>query len=697
MNRLFGNLPLAAKLLIASFLTLTSVVLLSWGLVIGDHYQDAKARLMTDAAARAELMAYHSAPALAASNREAAEQVIASLRLAPAVLSAQLFDARGQPFAGYINAHSRVSAPPLEPGVSEEQRLHDDYLETYRPIVVRDDTIGVIAIATDLTQFRYDLAAFAIKASLIAAIALVIAYVATSRWHHGILGPIMRLTALTRRVFAEKRYELRATVEYRDEVGALAAACNGLLDRISEREASLRRELAERTHAQRRLEELTHYDPVTKLPDRQYFSRQIERVLLESAESGSAGALMLIDVSNFKLVNDTLGHDAGDSLLLLFATRLTGSLRKSDTLCRLRGDEFALILEETSGEGQISAVAEKILSQVRQPFPLAEREVRVGVSIGIAVFPVDGKEPRVLLQHAETAAHRAKTSGENAYCFFSPDMLDRMQKQLDIEHELREALERGELRLHFQPQVRLEDNRLRGLEALLRWQHPRRGLLLPGDFISFAEESNSLIGAIAHWTLDAACAQIADWRAAGLEPVPISVNFSAAQLRDTTVAQKLGEILSRYDVPGELIELEITENQLMSERSAGQVLERLRALGARIAVANFGTGYSSLGHLKELPITTLKIDRGFVHGVAESAKYAAVTRAVVSLAKDMGYDTVAEGVESTRQVEFLRAMGCQAYQGFCFSPAVPAEEAARMLVSRAAQAQQGRPSVYAVK
>ncbi|HXX12888.1 MAG TPA: EAL domain-containing protein [Burkholderiales bacterium] len=694
MNRLFGNLPLAVKLLIASFLTLTSVVLLSWGLVIGDHYQDAQARLLTDASARADMLAYHSAPALAAGDREAAERVIASLRFAPAVLSAQLFDARGQPIAGYINAHSRVSAPPLGSGVSDGQLLHDDYLETYRAVMVRDDAIGVIAIATDLTQFRYDLAAFAIKASLIAAIALVIAYVATSRWHHGILGPIMRLTALTRRIFAEKRYELRATVEYRDEVGAVAAACNGLLDRISEREATLRRELAERTHAQRRLEELTHYDPVTKLPDRQYFSRQIERVLLESAESGTAGALMLIDVSNFKLVNDTLGHDAGDSLLLLLATRLTGSLRKSDTLCRLRGDEFALILEETNGEGQISAVAEKILSQVRQPFPLAEREVRVGVSIGIAVFPVDGKEPRALLQNAETAAHRAKTSGDNVYCFFSPDMLDRMQKQLDIEYELRQALERGELRLHFQPQVRLDDGRLRGLEALLRWQHPRRGLLLPGDFISFAEESNSLIGAIAHWTLDAACAQIADWRAAGLEAAPVSVNFSAAQLRDTTVAQKLGEILSRYKVPGELIELEITENQLMSEPNAGQVLERLRALGARIAVANFGTGYSSLGHLKELPITTLKIDRGFVHGVAESAKYAAVTRAVVSLAKEMGFDTVAEGVESSRQVEFLRAMGCQAYQGFCFSPAVPAEEAARMLASSTAQA---RPNVYAVK
>jgi len=694
MNRLFGNLPLGFKLLLASFLTLTGVVIAACALVIADHYQDAEARLITETTARTELIAYNAAPALADTDRSAAVRVLSSLRVAPSVLSARIFDNRGRPFADYTSARLRVVAPASEPAFTDGHRLHDDYLETYRPILQEDRIIGVMALATDLTQFRYELAAFGIKASLIATIALVVAYVVTAYWYSQILAPMTRLAGFTRKVFAEKSYDLRAAVENRDEVGTLAAACNGLLDRISERESSLRRELAERTQAQRRLEELTHYDPVTKLPDRQYFSRQIERVLLEAMESGSAGALMLIDVSNFKLVNDTLGHDAGDSLLLLLATRLTSSLRASDTLCRLRGDEFALILEETSGESHIAAVADKILSLVRQPFPLGEREVRVGVSIGIAVFPVDGKDSRTLLQHAETAAHRAKGAGDNAYCFFSPDMLDRMQKQLDVEHELRQALERDELRLHFQPQVRLDDGRLRGLEALLRWEHPRRGLLLPGDFISFAEESSSLIGAIAHWTLDAACAQIAAWQGAGLEPVPISVNFSAAQLRDVAVAHRLGELLSRYSVPGGFIELEITENQLMSEPNAPQVLEALRKLGARVAVANFGTGYSSLDHLKDLPITTLKIDRGFVHGVAESARYAAVTRAIVSLASDMGFDTVAEGVESTRQVEFLRAMGCRAYQGFCFSPALPAEEAARLLAARAAPA---RPNVYVVK
>jgi diguanylate cyclase (GGDEF)-like protein len=694
MSRLFANLPLALKLLLASFVTLSGVVVLACALVIADHYQDAKARLLTEASGRAELMAYNVASALAANDALAAGRVLASLRVTPAVLSAQLFDDHGRMLANYTSARSHGIALASQSELTDGHRLYDDYLESYRPVMQEDKTIGVIAIATDLTQFRYDLAAFGIKASLIAMIALVVAYVVIARWHYVILGPMVRLTAFTRRIFAEKRYDLRSTVEHRDEVGALAAACNGLLDRISERETSLRRELAERTQAQRRLEELAHYDPVTKLPDRQYFSRQIDRVLLESTQSGSAGALMLIDVSNFKLVNETLGHDAGDSLLLLLATRLTSSLRASDTLCRLRGDEFALILEETSGESHIAAVADKILSLVRQPFPLGERQVRVGVSIGIAVFPVDGKDSRTLLQHAETAAHRAKTAGDNSYCFFSPDMLDRMQKQLDVETELRQALERGELRLHFQPQVKLDDGRLRGLEALLRWQHPRRGLLLPGDFISFAEESNSLIGAIAHWTLDAACAQIAAWRGAGLEPVPISVNFSAAQLRDEGVAHRLGELLSRYGVPGEFIELEITENQLMSEPNAGTVLELLRKLGARVAVANFGTGYSSLGHLKDLPITTLKIDRGFVNGVAESTRYAAATRAIVSLAADMGFDTVAEGVESTRQVEFLRAVGCRAYQGFCFSPAVPAEEAARLLGSQAAPA---RANVYAVR
>jgi len=344
-----------------------------------------------------------------------------------------------------------------------------------------------------------------------------------------------------------------------------------------------------------------------------------------------------------------------------------------------------LILSEISGESLLVTVANKLLAVARQPVMLGEREITVSSSIGIAVFPVDGKEPQVLLRHAETALHRAKATGKNNHLFFSPDMLDRDTKWVNVRGELLRALEHNELRLHYQTQVYLSDNKLRGLEALLRWQHPEHGLLLPGEFMQLAEDNAEIIDGIANWTLEAACAQISAWRAASIQPVPIAINFSAAQLRDKRVVTRLRELLHRYEVPSEFLELEIAENLLMSEPAAAEVLDELRKLGTRVMVDHFGAGYSSLIQLKDLPVTGLKIDREFVHGIAESAKHASITRAIVSLAAEIGMDTVAEGVESSRQTEFLRAMGCRAYQGFCFSPAVPAEEAARFLIAQAPQ------------
>jgi len=683
MNRLLANLTLSTKILLATGGSLVVVVAIACTLVVADHYQDANARLLAEAITQADLIASNAASSLAAHDRIEAERMLGSLQAVPTVLAARVFDDRGVPLADYQTSRARRQALKLEANAVSGSHLNEDYLEVHRLVVFHGKPIGTLAIATDLTSFRYDFVGFGIKAILIALISLVIAYLLTAAANRAILEPIGSLTALVRRAFAEKRDDLRAHVKPGDESGVLAEAFNALLERIVERESSLRRELAERNQAQRRLDELAHYDSVTKLPNRHFFLRQLERVLLDAGKTGSAGALLLIDLNKLKHVNDTLGHDAGDSLLRQFAKRLSTSLRDNDVLCRLGGDQFALILSEISGESHLVTVANKLLAVVRQPVTLGEREVTVSSSIGIAVFPVDGNEPQIVLRHAETALHRAKAAGRNNHLFFSPDMLDRDSKWINVRGELQRALENGELRLHFQPQVFLLDGKLRGLEALLRWQHPEHGLLLPGEFMQLAEDNADVMDGIANWTLDAACAQIAQWRAASIQPVPIALNFSAAQLRDKRVVKRLRQLLTRYEVPPEFLELEIAENLLMSEPGAGEVLDELRKLGSRVMVDHFGAGYSSLIQLKDLPVTGLKIDREFVHGIAELAKHASITRAIVSLASDIGLDTVAEGVESTRQVEFLRTMGCHAYQGFCFSPAVPAEEAVRFLISQA--------------
>ncbi|HYL19058.1 MAG TPA: diguanylate cyclase, partial [Burkholderiales bacterium] len=555
MKHVFGEISLTTKLLLTSFLTLGGAVALTWFLVVSDYSQESKLRLLAETANRAELTAYNASTALAADDRSGAEHALGSLSLVEAVLSARLYDQHGVLFAEYTSAHAHGIMPSPSPSLDAGQRWNDTYLETYRPVFANGKVIGVLAVATDLTPFRYELAGHGIKALLIAAVVLLIAYVATAWMQRVLLAPMGVLSRLVTRVLDEKRYDLRAKAERGDEIGTLATGINAVLERIYERETSLRRELAERTQAQRRFDELSHYDPVTKLPNRYYFARQLERVLLGATQTGSAGALIMIDITNFKQVNETLGHDAGDTLLLQLANRLSSNLRGSDLLCRLGGDEFALVLEQTSGESHIAAVADKVLAVILQPVPLGEREVRVGASIGIAVFPVDGKEPQIVLRNAETAMQRAKKEGENRYSFFAPEMLDTKQQQLNVVDELHRALERDELRLYYQPQVRLDDGRVCGLEAFLRWQHPKHGLMLPGDFIPLAEENSELIGLIADWTLETACAQIASWRNAGFDPVPISVNFSAAQLRDTQVAKRLGVLLSRYAVPGELIEL----------------------------------------------------------------------------------------------------------------------------------------------
>jgi diguanylate cyclase (GGDEF)-like protein len=673
------RLPLKPRLALTGFLPALAAVAATCALAVAGYHQETRVQLLTEAAARAELTAKETIEPLQQEDARAARKSLDLLRLDPEVLSARLFDSYGKLLAEYRSVELREAPPMSSPPRRGLQRFHTAYLETAVPVMAGDMRFGTLVLLHDLDQFRYDVVAFGIKLTLIAIVALLLGCVAMMHLHGRIVAPLGELSDLVRRVLADKRYELRAHVHYADEVGALAKGFNALLDRISDREATLHRELADRTDAQRRLEELAHFDPLTKLPNRHFFSRQLERALVDSARTGSAGAVLLIDLHDFRAVNETFGHDAADSLLLQLSRRLTGRLREADMLCRLGGDVFALVMEQLSGESHVVAVVNKILTALGEPIAVGDGEARLSACIGIAMFPVDGVEPHQVLRHAQAALRRAKAAGGNMHCFFAPDMLDRTHPQQDIENELQRAVEMGELRLHYQPQVRLSDGELRGLEALLRWQHPERGLLLPGDFIPLAEENAGLVRAISDWTLNAVCTQIAAWRAAGFEIVPVAVNYTPAQLRDPHMVSGLEALLKRYAVPGEYLELEITENLLMAEPRAGETLVALRALGMRIAVDDFGTGYSSLAYLKELPITTLKIDRGFVHGLPGSNKYAAVIRAIVGLATHLGFDTLAEGVESARQVDMLRAMGCTAYQGFCFSRAVPAEEVERYL------------------
>jgi diguanylate cyclase (GGDEF)-like protein len=435
----------------------------------------------------------------------------------------------------------------------------------------------------------------------------------------------------------------------------------------------------ERRHAEEQLEHLAHHDPLTGLPNRSLFHDRLGQAIARAHRSGRLVALMFLDLDRFKQINDTLGHEAGDRVLQVAAARLRAHLREGDSVSRLGGDEFTVLLEDVEGSDQVRGVAHKLLRAFAEPVALEGRDFYVTLSLGIALYPRDGPDADTLIKHADTAMYQAKSEGRDNFQFYLPDMGAAASERLTLEGSLRQALERGELLLHYQPVVRLADGEIAGVEALLRWRHPREGLLEPGRFIGIAEQTG-LIVPIGDWVLREACAQSARWQAGGLRPLRVAVNLSARQFRKAGLAESISAALRESGLDSRWLTLEITESLLMENAAAsGAVLESLKEMGAHMALDDFGTGYSSLAYLKHFPIDVIKIDRSFVSDIPGDADDAAIVRATIGLASSLGMQTTAEGVETRAQLEFLREHGCRYGQGYLFSEAVPAAEFEAML------------------
>jgi diguanylate cyclase (GGDEF)-like protein len=409
---------------------------------------------------------------------------------------------------------------------------------------------------------------------------------------------------------------------------------------------------------------------------------------------------MFLDLDHFKDVNDTLGHRVGDLLLKEVSRRIRATLRQSDVLARISGDEFVVVLEDIPDEGAPERVAHKILDEVRRPFTLEGHEIHVSGSLGLALYPEDGKDAETLLKNADAAMYHAKELGRNAFRMFSTELGERRAHRMRVEKALRRALKNDELQLHFQPIMDVTTGEVTRAEALLRWRDPERGLVMPAGFIPLAEESG-LGHAIGHWVLEAACRQARAWRDGAVGDVAICVNLSASQLRDAGLVADLKKLLTRTGCEADWLEFEITETSMVRDvEGASLVLAKLRALGVRIAIDDFGTGFSSLSHLRHLPVDVLKVDRAFVADIEptsasrhrnESAGGAAIVSAVIGLARGLGLDVVAEGIEKKSQHAFLVRQGCRAGQGYLISPPLPAPDFEKWLrARRKARASAGR-------
>jgi diguanylate cyclase (GGDEF)-like protein/PAS domain S-box-containing protein len=432
-------------------------------------------------------------------------------------------------------------------------------------------------------------------------------------------------------------------------------------------------DITERKKAEERIHYLAYYDELTGLPNRSLFYKLVDQALVEARRNRLHGAMLFVDLNRFKPINDSLGHAVGDQLLKQIGERLRVTVRNEDVVARLGGDEFVIALLDIAKREHAAVVAQKLLTALDPPFWIDSHELKVGAAIGISVFPRDGFDTESLLRMADIAMYRAKQSGQDGYAYYSHEMNQRALDRLKLESALRHGIEQNELLLYYQPKVDIVSGAIVGAEALVRWRHPERGMVPPGEFIPVAEESG-LIVRVSAWVLQAALYQAQRWRTAGLPRIKIAVNLSARDF-SPGLAERVKSLLASHSLPPEWLELEITEGMLThSSDEVIAMMDALTALGVSLALDDFGTGYSSLAYLKRFPIDTLKIDQSFVRGIPGDGNDCAIAGAIVSMSQRLGHRVIAEGVETAEQLGFLRSLGCQEIQGYLFSPPVPAEQ-----------------------
>jgi len=436
-----------------------------------------------------------------------------------------------------------------------------------------------------------------------------------------------------------------------------------------------------RREAEERFAQLAQYDVLTGLPNRNLFRDRLLQAMARARRGGTLVGLMFFDLDRFKQINDTLGHGTGDRVLQEVAARLKEHLREVDTISRLGGDEFTLIVEGAADSVRLSMVARKVHETLAAPIRIDGREIFVSTSIGITVYPRDASDVDDLVRNADLAMYRAKREGRNAYLFHTPEMSVHAAERLHIEEGLHRALARNELVLHYQPTVETKSGRILGMEALLRW-NSEGGLVGPRELIPVAEETGLIVD-IGHWVLECACTQAAQWQSQGLGPLLLRINVSARQFMERDLFQSIATALSRSRLPASSLGLEITESMLVDQTSdVSEVLAKLVQLGVRLAIDDFGTGYSSLTYLKRFPLHDIKIDQSFVREITSNPDDAAIVRAIVAMARSLDIGVTAEGVETHAQLELLQNLGCDAYQGYLFSPPLPRDAFEQLVCSQ---------------
>ena len=686
--RRFRDLSLQRKLL-ASFILVSSLVLMTAELVFilngAVSFQREQRAALTSVAA---IIAYNSSAALTFDDRAAAGQTMASLANHSHIVAGYLVSEDGQLVASYQRPQGtiedgmeiRAEDPAANLAVLDRYRAEQQAtLHWCAPIgmnevVLDGQKLGAVVIYGDLTPFLDDLAKQLLFSMIVLVASIALVYVIARRLQRMITTPISHLIETMREVSISKNYALRATRESADETGLLVDGFNEMLAEIEDRNETLRQRGLH-------LQQLAHYDSLTSLPNRMLFYDRLGQTIRQANRTKQAIAVFFIDLDHFKDINDSLGHRVGDLMLQQVAQRLTTTVRACDTVARLGGDEFTICIQNASTESS-ELVAQHLLAQFASPFDLEGKEVYISASIGITHYPFDGITVDELLVNADVAMYVAKSRGKNCYQSFALEMNQLADGRLEMQHDLRHALERDELSRYYQPKIDLASGAIIGMEALVRWHHPQQGLILPGKFIPLAEETG-LIVPLGEWVIRTACSQAMAWQQAGYAPLRVAVNMSSCQFKRPGIFNTVAAILVETGLSPEYLEIELTESVLLQgSESSIETLNQFRRLGITISIDDFGTGYSSLSYLNSLPIDSLKIDKSFIWNLASSSGDAAIITAIIAMASSLGLNVIAEGVETQDQLTFLKEKGCLEAQGYFFSHPLPAAEIVKQFVKK---------------
>jgi diguanylate cyclase len=685
----FRKLPIGKKLRVINLLIVSLITLLTISSMSFFMYGSLRDDYQKEATTLSAMLAQSVNSALLSNDAEAAQGALDGLRTVRDVLRAEIYDKSGHLFASYARENNTFNAPlSFDPSQYEKAAhfgsLALDNVSPVLSVSPGKEQIGTITIRLNLVDAYTHLAYQIGILLLVGLFSFTLIAALLTKLQKSITLPLLSLTEAMHKVSKDGDFSARATLVSQDEIGELASVFNQMLDELSKRENSLHQELKERRRIEERLSEIAHFDSVSNLPNRYSFNSQIDRALINYKYDLEKFALMFLDLDNFKYVNDTFGHHAGDLLLARVAERLRGSLRQEDYIARLGGDEFAIIMYDFIGISQISSVSGKILAALQQPFFLEGHEAFIGASIGITICPDNGEDRETLQRQADSAMYQAKNLGKNTFQFYQADLSLAHKNRINIEAQLRRSLEHDEIVVYYEPIVEIPTERIVGFEALARWIKQDGTIVRPDDFIPLAEETGLIID-IGNHVINSSAVQTAAW-VNRFGQTFISVNFSSRQFKQNDLANDVLKTLKNAGLQPCYFEMEITESILMNNSSDSMnLLGLLIDQGMGVAIDDFGTGYSSLSYLTSFPISKIKIDRSFVAKLPNDKNALAVVTAIIGLAKSLNLKVVAEGIETVEQFTCLAKLGCQYGQGYLFGKPLPAVEATKLLEMRSSQ------------